>query len=295
VDFGATFRDVRIPKERESAAPIVQDAINQRGLYVRHLKQDVLPDLPGKRFQRVICPLQPEQQRIYQDALKNLIVDVRATDDATFKREIASFLAKRMALLQICSHPSMVLPSYDEVPAKHIALDGLLDQIIGERREKVVLWSYFRRSIDLLTARYGKFGVIRYDGAVDDVGERREGVRRFQEDPDTKLFIANPAAAGAGLTLHSARVAIYESFSNQAAHYLQSLDRIHRRGQKREVEYLLLLGDGTIEETEYETLLTKERRAQDLLGDRVAPPLARQTLLDELLRAADLCAPGAAT
>ena len=31
------------------------------------------------------------------------------------------------------------------------------------------------------------------------------------------VFAANPAAAGAGLTLHRARVAIYESLSNQAA------------------------------------------------------------------------------
>ena len=61
------------------------------------------------------------------------------------------------------------------------------------------------------------------------------------------VFVANPAAAGAGLTLHRARVAIYESLSNQAAHYLQSLDRIHRRGQKREVEYVVMLCDGTLE------------------------------------------------
>ena len=52
---------------------------------------------------------------------------------------------------------------------------------------------------------------------VSDVAERREAVRRFQQDADARIFVANPAAAGAGLTLHSARIAIYESLSNQAA------------------------------------------------------------------------------
>ena len=73
------------------------------------------------------------------------------------------------------------------------------------------------------------------------------------------LFIANPAAAGAGLTLHRARFAVYESMSNQAAHYLQSLDRIHRRGQEREVEYITLLCEDTVEVQEYARLTDKER------------------------------------
>ena len=37
----------------------------------------------------------------------------------------------------------------------------------------------------------------------------------------TMIFLGNPAAAGAGLTLHRARIAIYESFSNQAAHFIR--------------------------------------------------------------------------
>jgi SNF2 family DNA or RNA helicase len=110
---------------------------------------------------------------------------------------------------------------------------------------------------------------------------RREAVRRFQEDDETMLFVGNPAAAGAGLTLHRARLAVYESMSNQAAHYLQSLDRIHRRGQTREVEYFVLLCDQSLEVREYERLTSKERAAQDLLGDNVVEPVTRQTMLAE--------------
>lgn len=282
VDFGTTFDSVDVPDDREAARAVVQQAVDARGLFVRHLKQDVLPDLPPKRFEQVLVPLQPEQQKLYDAALNSLVRDLRTIDDATFDREITSFLARRMSLLQVCSNPAMVVSGYVETPAKLLALDAILEDLIERRGEKVIVWSYFRIAINAIIERYAHYGVVRYDGSVEAVADRREAVRRFQEDDTTRLFVANPAAAGAGLTLHRGRVAVYESMSNQAAHYLQSLDRIHRRGQKRDVEYLILLCDATIEIAEYERLVAKERAAQKLLGDDVAAPVTRRSMLAEL-------------
>lgn len=286
VDFGVTFDGLRMPEDKEAKAAIIRDAIESRGLSVRHLKRDVLPDLPEKTFERVLVPLQPKQRRLYEAALKNLIDDLKDVDDATFRKQLASFLARRIALLQLCSDPAMVVEGYNETPAKVLALDVLLADLIESRKEKVVLWSFFRHSIEAISARYAKYGAVRYDGSVASVDDRRSAVKRFQEDDVTWLFVGNPAAAGAGLTLHRSRIAIYESLSNQAAHYLQSLDRIHRRGQTRDVEYLILLADSSIEIAEYETLLRKERAAQDLLGDPTTQPPTRERMLAELLDAA---------
>lgn len=283
VDFGSTFDGVVIPEDRDLAAPIVRDAIETRGLYVRHLKRDVLPQLPTRSFSRILCPMQPLQKQIYGALLRNVIIDLQRIDDDGFQRQLTSFLARRTALKQVCSHPAMVTDGYDETPAKLVALDSLLDELVGRRGEKVIVWSYFRHSLQEIAARYSRFGAVRYDGSVTDVAERREAVRRFQEDEETRLFVANPAAAGAGLTLHRARVAVYESLGDQAAHYLQSLDRIHRRGQERDVEYFMLLCDGTIDEVDYDRLLRKERDAQQLLRDGSLPLPTRQGMLDELL------------
>lgn len=288
VDYGLTFAGVTIPEDRQAARAVVQRAMTDRGLFVRHLKADVLPDLPAKRFHRVLVPLQPDQHRLYQGALRDLILDLRAADDESFQKELRSFLARRSALLQICSNPVSIAPGYSEVPAKLAALDSMLDDAIGQRSEKVVLWSFYTASIDEIVSRYGRFNPVRYDGTIADVVERREAVRRFQEDDTTMLFIANPAAAGAGLTLHRARLAVYESMSNQAAHYLQSLDRIHRRGQERNVEYVILLCDKTIELEEYDRLTEKEQAAQDLLGDRIDPPITRLAMLKQFEDAARL-------
>ena len=288
VDFGLTFDDIVIPEDRETAGPIVQRAIEERGLFVRHLKADVLPQLPTKRFHRVLLSLQPEQKRLYTAALKDLVLDLRSVDDETFVRHLGSFLGRRTALLQICSNPISLTRGYKEVPTKLIALDKLLEETIRQRGEKVVLWSFYTASIDAIISRYSHFSPVRYDGTVSDIAQRREAVLRFQEDDTAMLFVGNPAAAGAGLTLHRARLAIYESMSNQAAHYLQSLDRIHRRGQTREVSYLILLCDRTIELEEYARLTRKENSAKSLLGDPTQEPWTRESMISEAINATRL-------
>ncbi|MGH9905442.1 MAG: helicase-related protein, partial [Pyrinomonadaceae bacterium] len=285
VDFGLTFDGLVIPEDRDRARGVVQRAVEARGLYVRHLKTQVLPDLPSKRFNRILIPLQPDQEKLYASALKDFIMDLRSSDDHTFRRRLGSFLAKRSALLQICSNPVGLLKEYSETPSKLCALDDLLEDLIRRNGEKVVIWSFYTASLNAIVHRYGLFNPARYDGSITDVGERRNAVRKFQEDDTTMLFVGNPAAAGAGLTLHRARFAIYESMSNQAAHYLQSLDRIHRRGQKRRVEYLILLCDGTIEVQEYARLTGKERAAQLLFKDQVDAPITREAMLAEAVAA----------
>lgn len=282
VDFGLTFHGVDIPDDRNQALAMLRGVLARRGLYMRNLKSEALPDLPERTFNEVIVRMQPIQRAFYVKAVNDLFEEARALDSVGFKKQITSFLAKRQALLQLCSTPSSVVSGLRETPAKIVALDELLHELIVNRREKVVIWSFYTKAIDEIVARYPVYRPVRYDGAVADVETRRKAVSDFQTDDETMLFVANPAAAGAGLTLHRARYAIYESMSNQAAHYLQSLDRIHRRGQTREVEYIVLLCEESIEIVEYQRLLRKRDRAHELLGDEVAAPRTRESFISEL-------------
>jgi SNF2 family DNA or RNA helicase len=280
-DLGAAFAGVELPDDPREARNVVASIVERRGVYMRRLKTHVL-DLPDRTFNRIHVELEAQQQALYDAARDSLAGEVAGLSEEEFNGRRASFAARRMALLQICSNPSAVDPTYDRIPAKLQALDALLPELIDERGEKVLVWSFFTRSLDAIARRYARYSPVRVDGTVKSAADRREAVRRFQEEPGCMLFIGNPAAAGAGLTLHRARHAIYESMSNQAAHYLQSLDRIHRRGQSRDVQYHVLLAAGTIEAAEYERLLHKEAAAQDLLGDEVSAPMTREGFLADL-------------
>lgn len=283
VDFGYTFAGLKLDRDRAAATSQVGDRLEQRGLYVRNVKAVVLPDLPPKSFTEVEVDLGPQQRAAYDAALDDLILDLQRVDDEAYARQIQSFLERRAALLRICADPTPLVPGYDELPAKIVALDDLLGHFVGELKEKVVVWSFYRSSLDRIAARYAHLGLVRIDGSVSDPAERRQAVRRFQDDPTVSVFLGNPAAAGAGLTLHSARYAVYESLSNQAAHYLQSLDRIHRRGQSRDVRYVTLIARGTVEEVEYARLRQKADAQADLLGDPPAQALTRRMMLADLL------------
>lgn len=285
VDFGRTFRGLRPGKDRAVAAHQITQCLTERGLYVRNVKSAALPDLPPKSFTEVEVELAPQQQAAYDAALNDLIIDLEHVDDATFAQHIQSYLERRAALLRICADPTPVVPGYNETPAKVAALDQLLSHLVTDNGEKVVVWSFYRSSLDRIADRYATLGLVRIDGSVTDSADRRRAVRAFQDDPDIRVFLGNPAAAGAGLTLHSARYAVYESLSNQAAHYLQSLDRIHRRGQNRDVHYVTLVARGTVEEIEYRRLRQKADAQAALLGDPPAPALTRTLMLDELLGA----------
>lgn len=290
VDFGYTFTGLRLDKDRATAARQVGDRLEQSGLYVRNVKSVVLPDLPPKSFTEIEVDLGPQQRAAYDAALDDLILDLQRVDDETYARQIQSFLERRAALLRICADPTPLIPGYDELPAKIVALDDLLGHLVGELDEKVVVWSFYRSSLDRIAARYAHLGLVRIDGSVSDPAERRQAVRRFQDDPAVSVFLGNPAAAGAGLTLHSARYAVYESLSNQAAHYLQSLDRIHRRGQSRDVRYVTLIARGTVEEVEYARLRQKADAQADLLGDPPTQAPTRRMMLADLLPLRDVLA-----
>ncbi|MHB8459097.1 MAG: SNF2-related protein [Candidatus Limnocylindrales bacterium] len=102
--------------------------------------------------------------------------------------------------------------------------------------KKALVWSPFTFTTQRLTERLADLGSVAIHGGVragdDDDAETREGiVKRFHEDPSCQVLIANPAAGGEGISLHRVcHDAIYVGRTYNAAHFLQSRDRIHRLG-----------------------------------------------------------------
>lgn len=270
-----------IPKDKDGVEEFVSSSLGSL-IYLRRLKEDALPDIPRKQLDRVTFDLSAVQQALYDKARDELILAVRGVDDREFLRNLGSFLARRATLLQICSHPGALDPLYHETPAKLLALDRLLHELIAEQGKKVVVWSFFRYSLQAITERYRDYGLVRVDGSVVSFQERKEAIRSFQEDESVRIFLGNAAAAGAGITLTAAHNAIYESHSNQAVHYMQSVDRVHRRGQGHDVVSHVLLAKNTIETREFDKILEKERAGRDLLGDRYKEPVTRERFLADL-------------
>ncbi len=280
-DLKFTFGGFHKSRNPESDWDNISLLIDTRGLFIRRLKTDILDHVPEKYFHVLRVELTGKQKLMYELARTELEIELKKFNNETFKKSLATYFQKRAAMLQICSCPGAIDPILSETPVKFQILDELLGKLIGQGR-KVIIWSYYRRSLEDIYSRYTQYNPVRVDGSVS-TELRKEAVELFQENPDTMLFIGNPAAAGAGITLHSSYDAVYFSYSNQAAHYLQSLDRIHRRGQvSDEVNYYLLVCKNTVEETEVVRLRDKEVRQHDLLGDHIKWPTSIDDALSEL-------------
>ena len=281
-DLGYTFGGFNKSKDPVEDWGKIASLVDTKGVFIRRLKPEILQHVPEKNFHVVRIELKGKQALMYEKAKSDLVLVLRSLNNESFKKSLATYFQRRSALMQICCCPNAIDPTFSEEPVKYVVLDQLLEKLVSQGR-KVVVWSFYKKSLDDVMARYSQYRPVRVDGSVTQTSARKEAVRSFQEDPSTMLFVGNPAAAGAGITLHAAYDAVYLSYSNQAAHYLQSLDRIHRRGQVAdEVNYYLLICKDTVEETELVRLRQKEVRQHNLLGDQITWPTSLDDALGEL-------------
>jgi len=280
-DLGYTFAGFSKTNNPNDDYQRISELVESRGLFIRRLKPEILEHVPEKNFHLIKVELQGRQASMYEAARQDLELELRTLNNETFRKRLATYFQRRAALLQICACPDAIDPTFSETPAKYQVLDELLERLFSQKR-KLIIWSFYKRSLDQLENRYKRFNPVRIDGSVS-TKLRKLAVKSFQEDSGTMLFLGNPAAAGAGITLHAAYDAAYVSYSNQAAHYLQSLDRIHRRGQvSDDVNYYLIICTNTIEETEVIRLRDKEVRQHGLLGDHIPWPTSLDDALNEL-------------
>ena len=257
-DDGYTFRGFVQTGDSTHDAGIISHQVSERGVFLRRLKDQILPGLPMKKFEIIETKMEGSQLRLYNRAKESLVLYLRTMDNEMLQKDLTNYMAKRSILLQICSCPSDKDPLFTGSHAKLKILDELIEDLIIKKGRKVIIWSFYRYSIAEITRRYKNYGLVKIDGQTLD-NERKNAIRKFQEDEGIKIFVGNPAAAGAGITLHAAADNIFISLSNQAAHFLQALDRTHRIGQTSDqVRYYIIICKDTIEKSQIQILRMKE-------------------------------------
>jgi SWI/SNF-related matrix-associated actin-dependent regulator of chromatin subfamily A-like protein 1 len=136
-----------------------------------------------------------------------------------------------------------------------------------DKGEKVVVFCHYREPIRSLAKELADHGVVTLTGSTASE-ERGEVVRRFQEEPQTKVFIGQTLAAGTAITLTAARHAVFTDLEWNPALHRQAMDRIHRKTQTRAVEIHFYLAEDTVEEDIAEVLEEKTQMMDQLLEGR---------------------------
>jgi SNF2 family DNA or RNA helicase len=265
-------------------------------LYARIRKSEL--GLPTPRFHPISLEMKPYQRAIYDVlAAKVLAESVKAPTDRIKLRMWRK--ARMVRLLQVASNPALLtkyskefevpplesagLPITDiierypqyETPPKIEFIRELVREIVT-KQEKVLIWTAFIHNIETLSVLLSDFepgviyGAVPKDESEDAEFNREKVIDDFKHSAAKRILIANPSACAESVSLHKiCHHAIYLDRTFNGAHYMQSLDRIHRvgLGPDEQVHYYILQAKESIDEVIDSRLAEKQRRMLALLDD----------------------------
>ena len=231
----------------------------------RCLKDDCL-DLPEKTYMKRIIQLTDEQQKVYTQMKKMALAELNGKLTTT-----ATVITQLMRLQQITAgHFKSDDGSIQKI--KNNRLDELLD-VLSEMEGKAVIWAHWRHDIEIiveaLKKEYGDNSVVTYfgDTSTDD---RQKAIRSIQDkDSPVRFIVGTPQTGGYGITLTGASTMIYFSNGYDLEKRQQSEARIDRIGQTRNMTYIDIIAEKTIDEKIVTALRNKVDIASKVMGEEL--------------------------
>ncbi|HWP41113.1 MAG TPA: DEAD/DEAH box helicase [Tepidisphaeraceae bacterium] len=231
-----------------------------RPFILRRTKDQVARDLPEKTEQTIWCDLEPEQRKLYdelRDHYRSSLLDRIAAEGLS--RAKIQVLEALLRLRQAACHPGLIDKSRADCGSAK--LDALLPQIaeVMDEGHKVLVFSQFTSMLAIVRKHLDR-QKLAYEYLDGKTRDRQARVRRFQNDPQCKLFLISLKAGGLGLNLTAAEyVFLLDPWWNPAIES-QAIDRAHRLGQTRHVFAYRLIARDTVEQK----VLELQQRKKDL-------------------------------
>jgi SNF2 family DNA or RNA helicase len=287
--------DPRLPKNRGRLRELLADVM------VRHARGQVGIQLPPRRAHTVRLQLSPEERELYDQVSSFVRGCIRTTAPSgraageednpeavlpavhrftlrTLQREIGSSpSAVYPTLMKLAEHPEMA-PHREtlldlanraacvQTWAKGEALERLLlSQLASDGREKLIVFTHFRATLDLLADLLRGMGVdfVVYHGQIPRA-EKDAVIHRFEQSAQVLL---STEAAGEGRNLQFCRLMLNFDLPWNPQRIEQRVGRIHRVGQTRPVEIFNLSAEGTVEDYILEILDRKLNMFELVIGE----------------------------
>ena len=235
-----------------------------KGFSYRVLKEDCL-DLPDKIYVKRNVALTSEQSKLYQQ-MKTMALAILNGKQVTS----VTVLTQLMRLHQItCGHFTADDGSTQLV--KNNRITELMD-VLEEVEGKAIIWANYQHDISeikkAIEKEYDEDYAVTYYGLTPQE-DRQDNIRKFQSDPKCRFLVGTPSTGGYGITLTAANTVIYYSNGYDLEKRLQSEDRAHRIGQKKNVTYIDIIAEDTVDEKIVKALRNKINIASEVLGEEL--------------------------
>ncbi len=214
----------------------LQDKI--RSLFmIRRLKADVLPELPPKQRQVIVIPANGNSALIEKGNLISQKYETKR-EELKLKAEVAKVTENKKEYDRIIRELKAVTnvmftetastrheTALAKVPDVYAHLENMFEQDI----KKIVVFAHHRDVIEKIHDHFKDCSVILYGGMTNEQSE--DSIQEFQHNDKIKLFIGNIQAAGVGITLTAASIAIFVEIDWVPGNMIQAEDRCILKGQ----------------------------------------------------------------
>lgn len=271
--------DPRLPKNRGLLRELLGDVM------VRHMRSQVGLQLPPRRAHTIRLKLHPAEQALYDGIaalsrrmLADSINTAHRLGVLTLLREAGSSAAATVGTLRSLAEIAALAPYRETLhrladqaaavstSVKADALCKLLRaQLAGSQTDKVLVFTQFRATQDMLAARLRQEGIpfVLYHGSLS-TEQKETAIRDFQTSYPVLL---STEAAGEGRNLQFCRAMVNFDLPWNPMRIEQRVGRIHRVGQDRPVDIFNLTAEGTIEDYILDILDRKLNMFELVIGE----------------------------
>ena len=240
---------------------------------IRRTLKDVRKSMPPKTVETELIEMSDAHRKFY-----DAIVDGVKSEADKIELKSSNLLALTTRLRQATACPS-ILTSQDIVSSKIERCIEIVDELISQG-EKVVILSTFKEPIYQLSR------LLEHYNPLVSTGDTAESVFddnnvRFQNDPNSKIYLGTFGKCSTGITLNAASylIAIDENWT--AAQNDQAWDRIYRVTNENPANITILVCKDSIDERVHEITSTK-RELSDYVVDGMQNELSK-SLQNEML------------
>nr|WP_026998686.1 DEAD/DEAH box helicase [Eisenibacter elegans] len=250
---------------------------------LRRHKAQVAKDLPEKVVNLQYCTMTPAQAEHYEQAKDRYRNEILNQIEQQGMAKTQMLIFKGLTeLRQIANHPRMVDEGYQADSGKMEDVLYKVESLLSEG-SKVLIFSQFVKHLSLFRTHFDRqgWGYAYLDGATTN---RQAQVERFQEDPNTSIFLLSLKAGGVGLNLTAAEyVFLLDPWWNPAIE-AQAIDRAHRIGQQNTVFAYKFITQNTVEEKILALQQRKQQLAENLITaeDSFVKSLSKEDVLSLL-------------
>lgn len=218
---------------------------------VRRRKDDVLTELPPKRWSTITVDGDPatmaEYRRAEEDIVSFLAERARiAAEESGATSDEARRIAWETATRAAAAEHLVAISALKRLAAR--AKMTPARQWIGDflaTGSKLVAFAHHREIVDLVA---DEFATGRRITGETPIADRQSAVDQFQTDEDAQVIACSLKAAGVGLTLTAASDVLFVEQGWTPADMDQAADRCHRIGQTDSVTAWTMIAAGTIDE-----------------------------------------------